>query len=256
VQVITRFTLSIVMKLLTYLQTAQWMSRRAITALIKQQAIRVNDQIVESFWTLLQEGDVISRWAKPVTFTWATKWQTTQHIVLFNKPCGYVVSKSDPHNQTIFELLPTWRTKSYYPIGRLDKESSGLLILSNDPKLVHELLHPSKKCEKVYKVLIKQEWSPELSALTRAWCIVDEQGYTPTGKEQWDLLKFKKISHQRTLEWPTMLSITIQEGKKRHIRRLLKFLWYTIISLHRISFGKWNLGDLAEGKWKEVGENE
>jgi len=244
------------MKLLTYLQTAHGLSRRAITALIKQQAIRVNDQIVESFGKILQENDVISRWGKAITFTGATKWQTTQHIILFHKPCGYVVSKSDPHNQTIFELLPTWWTKSYYPIGRLDKESSGLLILSNDPKLVHELLHPSKKCDKVYKVMIKQEWNQELNALTKVWCIVDEQGYAPTGNDHGDILKFKKITHQRTPEWPTLLNITIQEGKKRHIRRLLKFLWYTIISLHRISFGQRQIGDLEEGKRKEVMESE
>ena len=244
------------MKLMTYLQTAQWLSRRAITALIKQHLVFVNDQLIESFGYILVPGDVITRSGKKATFNGATNRQTTQHIVLFHKPCGYVVSKSDPHNPTIFELLPTWRTKSYYPIGRLDKDSSWLLLLSNDPKLVHELLHPSKKLEKVYKVLIKQERSPQLSALTRAWCLVNEQGDAPTGKEAADLLKFAKITHHRTPEWPTMLTITILEGKKRHIRRVLRYLGFTIISLHRVAFGKRKLDDLEQGKWQEVGEGE
>lgn len=244
------------MKLMTYLQTAQWLSRRAITALIKQQVVFVNDQLIESFGYVLVPWDVITRSGKKATFNGATNRQTTQHIILFHKPCGYVVSKSDPHNPTIFELLPTWWTKSYYPIGRLDKDSSWLLLLSNDPKLVHELLHPSKKLEKVYKVLVKQERHPQLSALTRAWCLVNEQGDAPSGKEESDLLKFAKITHHRTPEWPTLLTITILEGKKRHIRRVLRYLGFTIISLHRVAFGKWQLGDLVEGKWQEVGEGE
>jgi 23S rRNA pseudouridine2605 synthase len=242
------------MKLMTYLQTAQWLSRRAITALIQQQKVLVNDQIVESFGYLLTEWDLITRDGKKATFGGPTKRQTTQHIMLFHKPCGYVVSKSDPHNPTIYELLPTWWTKSYYPIGRLDKDSSGLLLLSNDPKLVHELLHPSKKLEKVYKVLVKQERTVQLSALTRGWCLVNEQGDAPAGSEPADLLKFAKITHHRTPEWPTMLTITILEGKKRHIRRVLRYLGYSIISLHRVAFGKYSLGELEQGKWVEVGE--
>ncbi len=237
---------------MTYLQTAQWLSRRAITALIKQKAVSINDQLVESFGALLSPGDMVCRGQKKAIFNGATPRQTTQRIVLFHKPIGSVVSKSDPHNPTIFELLPTWWTKSYYPIGRLDKDSSGLLLLSNDPKLVHELLHPSKKLEKVYKVLVKQERTPQLSALTRGWCLVNEHGDAPTGKEEADLLKFAKITHHRTPEWPTMLTITILEGKKRHIRRVLRYLGYTIISLHRVAFGKWQLWDLEQGKWMEV----
>lgn len=240
------------MKLMTYLQTTHGLSRRAITELIKQQAILVNGQIVEWFGHLLTPGDQISRGDKKALFSGVTARQTTQHLVLFHKPCGYVVSKSDPHNATIFDLLPSWRSKSYYPIGRLDKDSSWLLLLSNDPKLVHELLHPSKKLPKVYHVLVRQERSAQHSALTKVWCLVNEHGESPTNKEKAELLQFAKISHHRTPQWPTLLNITLLEGKKRHIRRVLRYLGYTILSLQRIAFGSWQLWDLEEGKWQEV----
>lgn len=74
-------------------------------------------------------------------------------IVLFNKPIGYVVSKADPHNQTIYGLLPN-ELQNFYYIGRLDKDSHGLLLLTNDPKLVNEFEHPKFEIEKEYIVKI------------------------------------------------------------------------------------------------------
>lgn len=242
------------MKLITYLQTKYGISRRAITALIKEQKILLNDTPVEAFSTQLNSGDRITYDNKSSVFQWATERQQSTQYILFHKPLGYVVSKSDPHNPTIFELLPSGRAKSRYPIGRLDKESTWLLVLCNNPAKVNELLHPRNKHQKVYEVLVKQEWSEELTRLARWGCLVNEQGFIPEGNESADVLKFQKVYAKRTSEGPTLLTITLLEWKKRHIRRLLKFFWLTIITLHRVAFGPRELDDLKEGKWKTLEE--
>jgi 23S rRNA pseudouridine2605 synthase len=83
-----------------------------------------------------------------------------QHqLILFNKPKGYVVSKSDPHNATIYELLPS-AFQTYYYIGRLDKESRGLLLLTNSPALVHQYTHPTFLIEKEYLIQLSSPLSP------------------------------------------------------------------------------------------------
>lgn len=242
------------MKLITYLQTKYGISRRAITALIKDKKILLNDTPVEAFATQLSPGDRITYDTKTTVFQWETARQQSTQYVLFHKPVWYVVSKADPHNPTIFELLPSWRAKSWYPVGRLDKDSTGLLVLCNNPTRVHELIHPRQKQQKIYEVLIKQERSEELTRLSRAWCLVNEQGYIPEKNEPADVLKFEKVYAKRTPEWPTLLTITLLEWKKRHIRRLVKYFWCTILSLHRVAFGPRKLDDLKEGKWKVIEE--
>jgi 23S rRNA pseudouridine2605 synthase len=81
-----------------------------------------------------------------------------QKLLLFNKPKGYVVSKSDPHNKTIYELLPP-EFHSYYYIGRLDKESRGLVLLTNSPELVHQYEHPKFQVEKEYLIQLSSPFS-------------------------------------------------------------------------------------------------
>lgn len=81
-------------------------------------------------------------------------------IILFYKPVGYTVSKSDPHNDTIFDILPFEWKRIYYPIGRLDKDSCGLLLLTDNSVWVNQLSHPRYEHHKVYHVLLKQKWNP------------------------------------------------------------------------------------------------
>ena len=230
------------------------MSRRAITAAIKEQTILLNWSPVEAFGTVITPGDTIKTPLKTTVFQSAPERHTKEKIMLFHKPLWYVVSKADEHNQTVFELLPTGRAKSRYPVWRLDKDSSWLLVFCNNPARVHELVHPKKKYEKIYEVMVKQERSAELTLTARWWCFVNEQWYIPEKNESADLLRFEKVYAKRTPEWPTLLTIVLLEWKKRHIRRLLKFFWFTIITLHRVAFWPRKLDDLEEGKWKVLEE--
>lgn len=128
------------MRLISYLQQTNGVSRRTLTKLIDEGKIFVNGQKVESYTTEIQEGDAIKILGKSDEAKLKPLDKPAQ-ILLFNKPKGYVVSKADPHEPTIYKLLPHEYQKWYY-IGRLDKESHGLLLMTDDPKLVHEFEHP------------------------------------------------------------------------------------------------------------------
>ncbi|MDR0283137.1 MAG: hypothetical protein LBI53_07830 [Candidatus Peribacteria bacterium] len=142
------------MYVLHYLQKTQNLSRRNIVELIKDGLVFVNNQKITSIKHPLELGDVISKsndWSLIV----GTLPDTQRKIILFNKPRGYVVSKSDPHNATIYEILPP-ELKNYYYIGRLDKESRGLLLLTNAPEMVHHYEHPKFNIQKEYLVQLSK----------------------------------------------------------------------------------------------------
>lgn len=143
------------MRLLTFLQS-QGISRRTITQGIKEKKIVVRthqgvSSTVESFSVELKNGDRIT-YEKQEYMYKENEISTEKKIVLFNKPVGYVVSKSDPHNATIFEILPKEFLQNFWYIGRLDKDSHGLLLLTNDSHLVHQYEHPSHDITKEYYV--------------------------------------------------------------------------------------------------------
>jgi 23S rRNA pseudouridine2605 synthase len=143
------------MRLLEYLQKTNGVPRRTLTQLIKDGKIFVNGEKVESYTTEIKEGDTIKIQGKNDEAKLKHLDKPAQ-ILLFNKPKGYVVSKSDPHEPTIYRILPAEYQKRYY-IGRLDKESHGLLLMTDDPKLVHEFEHPSFGIQKEYVVELDRQ---------------------------------------------------------------------------------------------------
>ncbi len=228
------------MRLLEYLQKTNGVPRRTLTKLIQEWKIFVNWAKVESYTTEIKEGDTIKIQGKNDEAKLKPLDKPAQ-ILLFNKPKGYVVSKADPHEPTIYRLLPFEYQKWYY-IGRLDKESHGLLLMTDDPKLVHEFEHPSFGIEKEYIV----ELDRQLGGKAKAECI--------TGvKEGDDVLKAVKViaNKFRRGKW-FFYNVILWEGKNRHIRRMFKKLWYNVMDLQRIREGKYLLGDLKNSHWKLV----
>ncbi|MDR3169132.1 MAG: hypothetical protein LBU27_05225 [Candidatus Peribacteria bacterium] len=155
------------MRLLTYLQTTHHLSRRKIVVLIQQGKILINGQKVQSFKHELASDDEISirntsdnSSSPSKKMSLATKEVPAKRLLLFNKPKGYVVSKFDPHNHTIYELLPA-EFQHYYYIGRLDKESRGLVLLTNSPDLVHRYEHPKFNITKEYLIQLSSPISSQ-----------------------------------------------------------------------------------------------
>ncbi len=223
------------MLLRNYLQTQHGLSRRTIISLIDERQIFVNAKAIENYKAELQAGD----WLTILRLSLSEQIQmiapdSAPELLLFNKPKGYTCSKSDPHNPTLYELLPSEFLQKYYYIGRLDKESHGLMLLTSSPQLVHEFEHPSKEVEKSYLVQLNRPFD---------W---DLKGKILNGIEEGgELLRTKKL--EKSDFW--LLKITLNEGKKRHIRRIFKALGYEVVDLQRISIGKYRLWSLPEGKY-------
>lgn len=160
-------------------------------------------------------------------------------IVLFNKPMWYVCSKSDSHNKTIYEILPK-EFANYFYIGRLDKDSRGLLILTNNSDIVNKYQHPRFEVEKEYLVQIDRPFLPGDFKKVKKW-IVDE----------WELLSVKTLKYYDQKN-KYFVKIILWEGKKRHIRRILNSLGYKVLDLVRVREWQFELWNMKEGCFKKL----
>ena len=225
------------MLLRSFLQVECGLARRQITLLIDQGKVFVNQKIVESYKSELYEGDCVqipSLEIDKVFHFGEVNVDKDSALVLFNKPKWYTCSKTDPHNQVFYDLLPQ-KFRKYYYIGRLDKESRGLMLLTSKPELVHQFEHPSKEIEKSYLVQLDKPFDRKLKNKILG------------GISEWgEFLRTKQL--EKSDFW--LLEITLNEGKKRHIRRIFKALGYVVTDLQRIRIGPYCLGSLPEGKWK------
>ena len=153
------------MLLRTLLQVEYGVARRQIISLIDQGGVFINQKIVENYKAELSSGDQISIPSLKISVVYKEKQGANLEyppLLLFNKPMGYTCSKSDPHNHTFYELLPQDFRKKYYYIGRLDKESRGLVLLASDPQMVHDFEHPSKQITKEYLVQLNRPFDRKL----------------------------------------------------------------------------------------------
>lgn len=204
--------------------------------MIDDNMIRLNQQKIESYKQNIIQEDCIEIEGKE--YIVPILEDNTSEIVMFHKPLWFVVSKNDPHNKTIYEILPE-KFKNWWYIGRLDKNSSWLLLLTNDSKLVNEYEHPKFWIEKEYIVQLTTPLSPQ-----EIKCI--EQGI----REEWDMLSVVSIRSEK--KWTAKYRIVLNQWKKRHIRRIFKVLWNKVMTLQRIREGKYSLWDIKVGEWKEI----
>lgn len=157
----------------------------------------------------------------------------------FNKPIGYVSSrKQQGEVPTIYSLIPE-EYHALKPVGRLDKDSSGLLLLTDDGDLAYQMTHPKFYKVKTYNVSLSRPLEPLHQQMISDYGIQLEDGPS-------------KLSLERASENRHDWIITMHEGRNRQIRRTFSSLGYTVTSLHRTSFGSYTLGNLASGKYEVV----
>ncbi len=248
------------MRLITYIQTRHQISRRNFVSLVKQGCIFINGKKIDSYTQEVISGDKVKIKSPKLTIEeMIQEVQKKSTLILLNKPMGYVASKSDPHNKTIYELLPP-EYINYYYIWRLDKDSHWLLLLTDDPALVNEFEHPKFDIEKEYDVELDIELEPK--DIQRALSGVKDED------EMLRALKIERIKGQKgasvqrkdpsisTFNSFNSLAphyrIILNEWKKRHIRRMFKTIGYRVMDLKRVREGKYSLGDLKVGEWKIV----
>ncbi len=246
-----------VMLLYTYFQKTRNVSRREYDALLQSKAIAKNNDIVGSFdeqvaiWDLIQinlPDDTIET-EKVEYMPWFSP-----KIVLFHKPLWCVCSKDDPHNRIIYEYLPKSRHKDFWYIWRLDKESTGLLLLTNESKLVDYYENPFHDVHKVYEVTLSTPLRTKDIKKMKTGQYVTRDGELSTEDEMkktvdTELLKCVAVS-SRIINGTNKVIITLNEWKYRHIRRLLSSLWYKVKALKRIKVWKRHIWSIKPGRWK------
>ena len=227
------------MRLNKYLARAGVTSRRKADLLIEEGSVRVNGEIVTRLGTQVNTRE------DKVEVNGVEIKPETKHYLVLNKPPGYVVTLDDPFGRpTVKELLPDLGVR-LFPVGRLDLNSEGLLLFTNDGELAHQLIHPSYNIKKVYMVRIKGRiQSRDLKTLS-------EGVYLDNRKTSPDELKIIKKDSDSSL-----LRIEIHEGRKREIRRILQAVGHQVVKLKRIQFAGLKLGSLERGKWRYLKPDE
>lgn len=162
-----------------------------------------------------------------------------QMYILLNKPRGYVSTCADEKGRrTVMQLIDC--RQRVYPVGRLDMDSEGLLLLTNDGELTNKLLHPSHAVDKVYEVWLKQASQEKITALAQPMKI---DGYP---------IRPAKVEHVLLDGDCGKLTITIHEGRNRQIRKMAEQSGMTVVRLRRIQEGPLSLGDLPSGRWRDL----
>jgi pseudouridine synthase len=166
-------------------------------------------------------------------------------LILFHKPVGYITTKRDPEGRpTIYDLLPK-EYFSFHPVGRLDQNTSGLLLITNSTKISHYLTNPSNHISRTYIVQVRGLVS-EKEMLQMKVGIVDQE----------EELKFHEVSLIKGSQKESTLQVILQEGKNREIRRTFMHFGHEVTKLKRVQFGEIQLGELSSGKVREIGIDE
>lgn len=207
-------------------------SRREADELIEHRHVRVNGDVVE-LGARFEPADAITVKGKPLHDT------VEFDYLALHKPEGYVSSrKQQGESPTLYELIPK-DLHHLKPVGRLDRESSGLILLSNDGNFHYEMTHPKFYKTKVYQVELDHPLQPLHQQI-----ISDHGIQLDDGPSQ---LVLERANDDRT-EW----LVTMHEGRNRQIRRTFSALGYTVVRLHRTHFGAYHLGDLPAGEYIRV----
>jgi len=219
-----------------YISDCGVMSRRAAEVEIRAGKIKINGEIAEIGQKIVPGKDTVEWNGREIR-------AVSEHktYIMLNKPVGYVTTLSDElGRKCITELVEDVGCR-VYPCGRLDMESEGLLLLTDDGQLANALTHPRHKIPKIYNVRIASEITPgELEALGRPMIL---DGYA---------IKPVNVSIISRADGATNLRFELYEGRNRQIRKMCELVGLEIIRLRRIAIGNIELGDLRPGKWKHL----
>jgi len=217
------------MRINQFIASASGISRRAADRAIADGRVYANDKIA-TMGQLVNEVDVI----KLDGLKLALPDKTT--TIIMNKPAGFVCSRDGQGSKTIYDLLPV-ELHTLKSVGRLDKDSSGLLLITNNGQLANRLTHPSFAKRKVYNVFLDRPLEDNDRLKIDAGITLDD-GLSS--------LELRKLKDGRSWE------ISMTEGRNRQIRRTFAKLRYSVLKLKRLSFGEYSLNDLAEGSYKII----
>ena len=219
------------------------MSRRAAEEQIRLGNVLVNGRVASLGDTVEAGIDTVEYNGKPVIPTCDEKI-----CIALNKPRGFVTTMSDEKDRRNVSMLVSSLGARVYPIGRLDMDSDGLLLMTNDGELANRLTHPKHEIPKIYHVSVRgQVLASKLNMLSKKM-VIDGYEILP--------VKVTVISEARTERDLTLLEMTLYEGRNRQIRKMCEQAELKISRLTRVAIGDIRLGALAEGKWRRLSKKE
>lgn len=223
-------------RLQKYLAHCGVASRRAAEDWIRQGRVAVNGRVVTEVGVSVdpdtQAVSVDGRVVRPETFTY----------VLLNKPRNTLCTCRDPQGRLTYqELLPDLQVR-VYSVGRLDMDSEGLLLLTNDGELAHRLAHPRHHVDKTYQVWISTPLEPSVLSLMAG------EGIESEGER----LRMKSITPKGQTRGGWLYEVVLGEGRKRQIRRMIAWAGPTVLRLQRVAMGPLRLGNLKVGAWRHL----
>ena len=229
------------MRLQKYLALSGVASRRASEKLIAEGHVAVNGVVVTEMGVQVDElADVVTVDGAPVTI------EAEKHYLAYYKPIGEVTTVSDPEGRaTVMDRFRDYPVR-LYPVGRLDYDSEGLLLLTNDGEMMNSLLHPSHEVEKSYLVKVSNHVSEETLRRLRTGVTLDDGRMTSPAEAR--LVRYETFA--------SVVIVTIHEGRNRQVRRMFSAVGHEVVSLKRVGFAGIKLGDLPRGQWRRLTDRE
>jgi 23S rRNA pseudouridine2605 synthase len=226
------------MRLNKFLAKGGVASRREADRLILAATTTVNGVLqMDPAFDVTQEDEIIFNGKK-------IKIQLDVSVLILNKPKGYITTENDPQGRkTVMELIP--QNLRYFTIGRLDRNSTGVLLFTNDGTLAQELMLPQNRIPRIYEIEIDR--------------ILEKSEIMKMGRGMFIGIRQKgiaKVLQQKVVKKKVIVRLELRQGKNREIRRMMAVLKRKIFSLNRISFGPLNLKGLPIGNWRKLSKTE
>lgn len=227
------------MRLDKYLCEAGFGTRSEVKKLLRSGVVTVNDMTATKPETKLQDGDQVFVSGKEVSFSSVEYW-------MLHKPAGYISATEDRKLATVLELLPGNTRSDLFPVGRLDRDTEGLLLLTNDGKLAHYLLSPKRHVNKTYYARIRGQVKPEHVQDFLEGLDIGDEKKTLSAK-----LRILKSGPESEIE------VTIREGRYHQVKRMFEAIGCEVTYLKRLSMGSLKLDEsLAPGECRLLYEKE
>lgn len=227
------------MRLQKYLAQCGVASRRHAEEMIAAGQVSVNGRVITEMGVQVAEGDAVCVNGKPI------RLETEKKYLLYHKPIGEVTTVSDPEGRpTVMDHFRDYPVR-LYPVGRLDFDSEGLLLLTNDGELADKMMHPSNEVDKGYLARVTGDLSLESVRELRQGVMLDDHMTSPA-----------KVRIIKKETFATVVLVTIHEGRNRQVRRMFEAVGHKVLMLRRVRFGCLDLGDLPRGAWRELRPDE